>query len=762
MDKILSTSVKEFLSDFLANSETYILEEGKEQNDILAVAEARGYNLKNRKSLAGFKTIYTFADRANINKARLPKDILLKVLPEIIGTPVDIDHVREFVVGHYIDYRYIASEDKIIAYGVFYKSNFADKWKEAQRLFKAGKLGTSYEIYCPKNKRKYLPDGTYELTTMEIAGGALIFKQKPAFEDALVLETAKINTEILEEDLVVASVNKINEEDLITSSIAVDPLPAVKTVEVVPAGPADSRTPVPVVIKTEVTSGRPITEKELLDAAKNVTPATIVKGEPPIVPVVPVIPKIKCGHCQKEFDNTGLIAQTSEKKCPHCQSIVGEQGEVKFPPQIIDFSMSCPSCRSSNWLLMTNDENSATVKCQNPNCKKEFTFSFQKDAGNELIKKMSIVYLGSANCPQCGSNIPFSTTSQTPNKSLKCPSCELDFNVDIAKANKKRKISKVNEVAVLHTASAEGGEIVMDQNTDSTIQPQEQVPVVPVEQLAPAIVENAPIVPVEELIEVEDADAFEMQDSAQDLVTASVMTTEQRNSLPDSVFAVIKNVKDKKTGGTRKVRMYPLNDAAHVRSALSYINHPDAAKSLNDLGIKLDEVKSKIEAKAKDMNIASAKPVTQLTEDEISKMQDDLCIAVKKGKKMTKLFKAACAKKRSLQMAAKIVKASVDVLEVVQTENTDLKAKITLLEANAVKVVERKNMLGEKYCKNLSDNDILDEDKFKMAMLEKENDLLKSGLNTASAHISIKGKSASDTVKVANGVSEIVKNELKY
>ena len=165
---ITEKEAKDFIQDFYENSETVILEEGKEKDEIFEIAEARGIQLKGSKDLAGFKTIYTFADEANKNRARLPKQKLLKALPGIVGKPVDIDHRRNYVVGHYIDYCYIVKGDRVIAYGVFYKSNFAEEWEKAQDLFKSGKLTTSYEIWCPKNKRKSLPDGTVELLEEEI------------------------------------------------------------------------------------------------------------------------------------------------------------------------------------------------------------------------------------------------------------------------------------------------------------------------------------------------------------------------------------------------------------------------------------------------------------------------------------------------------------------------------------------------------------------------------------------------------------------
>jgi len=214
MDLINNIQIQNFLEDYKANSSMILLEEGKEKDEIVKIAKARGILLKNSTDLAGFKTIYTFANEANKNKARLPKAKLLKSLPTLIGKPVDIDHIRRYVIGHYIDFRYKAKEDMVVAYGVFYKSNFADEWKEAQELFKSGKLTTSYEIWCPKDKRKKREDGTYDLLQMEIAGGALLFKESPAFEDAKVLELAKekLENNAYEVDLVYAS------EELITSS----------------------------------------------------------------------------------------------------------------------------------------------------------------------------------------------------------------------------------------------------------------------------------------------------------------------------------------------------------------------------------------------------------------------------------------------------------------------------------------------------------------------------------------------------------------
>jgi len=156
-ERITNVDIINFLKDFEKESVTEILEEGKEKDEIVKIAQARGINLKNNKDLAGFKTIYTFADKANKNNARLPKGKLLRALPTLVGKPVDIDHNRRYVVGHYIDYRYRQKENMVVAYGVFYKSNFGEEWEKAKKLFKAKKLSTSYEIWCPKEKRHFFP-----------------------------------------------------------------------------------------------------------------------------------------------------------------------------------------------------------------------------------------------------------------------------------------------------------------------------------------------------------------------------------------------------------------------------------------------------------------------------------------------------------------------------------------------------------------------------------------------------------------------------
>jgi len=686
-DKLTNSSVHDFLKDFLAYSETSILEEGKEKDDILEVAQARGYNLKDNSDLAGFKTVFTFAEKANKNRARLPKEKLLKALPGMIGKPVDIDHIRNFVVGHYIDYRYKQAEDMVVAYGVFYKSNFGDEWETAQKLFKSGKLGTSYEIWCPKSKRKYLTDGTYELTEMEIAGGGLMFKEKPAFDDAKVLELAKKHTVEHSQELVMASEKKYKEEEIISSAeTATNPI-------------------VDIQLKVKDGKGGWVNENEV---AKPIVAS-------PVVPVVaPVIPKIKCANCQKEFDDVGMIAQQSEKKCPGCSAIIDKTGAVLYPPQIMNFSMSCPSCRASNWRLLKNEESSANVKCLS--CSKEYKVDFEKAPDSELFKKLAFVYLGNASCLQCGTSIPFSTTSQIKVKNLVCSHCGLKFSVDISKLNRKQKIQKIEDVADLQKASAEGGNKEMDNKEELNQTPTVVVP--PVEA----------VVPVEVIVEVPvvaEVPTVEIKAVVEPVVTAPVA----------EVLAIVPVVET----------VTPITPV--VEAPIAEV--PVVVEPIAELAIAAEVVVEPI--------IAAVVPLEDVeeeddSEEKIKKMEMDLCKIIAKNKKYKNFFKAACKKIKEMKTAAKLNKASEDETVVIKSENEDLKAKIQLLETSAVKILERKNVLGE--CgKDLSEKDILDDGKFEVARVRKENEELKSKLVTASAPVSVK----SEIVKSSDELAQIAK-----
>lgn len=426
MEKITNIQMQEFLQDFEATSELYILDEGKEKNELVAIAKTKGINLRDNRDLSGFKTIYTFANKANANKARLPKEVLLKALPSMIGKPVDIDHNRRYVVGHYIDYRYIEKGEMVVAYGVFYKSNFGEEWDTVLKLFASKKLTTSYEIWCPKEKRRLLPDGTYELLQQEIAGGAILFKETPAFEDAKMLELAKQYSSALVDEMVYA-------KTYCSSDIII--------------GGGD-------VACVDCGKCKHLPETADIPPSKVQPPITIV---PPLTPV-----KITCFNCQKEFD----ITQTSEykmgtEKCPNCFAILKQDGTMIYPPQIIDFHVLCPSCQINKWLILSKTENDTKVKCLQ--CSKEYEMTFTKHQISEDINKLNFVYSGMTNCYQCNQPIDFYSVSSLKQKEIKCHKCGLQFLFDTSK-NYNKKITKISEIDNKLKSSEKGGPEMKDDN----------------------------------------------------------------------------------------------------------------------------------------------------------------------------------------------------------------------------------------------------------------------------------------------------------
>lgn len=627
-DKITSANIKEFLKDHLEHSEIILLEESKEKNDIMEVAKAKGYILKDSTDLAGFKTIFTFADKANANKARLPKDKLLKALPGIIGKPVDIDHIRTYVVGHYIDYRYIAAQDMVVAYGVFYKSNFGEEWGKAQQLFKAKKLGTSYEVWCPKNKRKLLADGTYELQSVEIAGGGLMFKEKPAFADAMVLEIAKKNIENHSEELVFASEQKnYDPTEILTSADALIGKP----------------------ISTQLPAGG----SELPNTGTNPSRLNNDKVADNVAQPGPQITanQITCSNCNKSFEiadqqferknfNDFGVTANSEIKCPECFAILDKSGTMKYPPQIINFSCSCPGCNAKNWKLVKDTPEVASVKCMS--CAKNYNIEFSKANLDPLLTRLAFVYIGSTSCHQCGSQIPFSTVNKASTKNLNCSKCHLNFSVDLTKMDKNRQISKISQAvseeenlkmsptgndklvgsSLNHSitdnttiSSEKGGQNSMSQK------PEEQPKVEEVVEI------NA---------EVEDAEAIEQEEV---LEVSKTLKSEDRNALSNEDFAVVKTVKDKKTGGTSTVRKYPIHDKAHVQNALARLHQAPSREGLKKLGVDVESVITKVKAKGKKLGMETA-DMEAMCKGENSVAGPDMQKALPRGKDNTQVSAA--------------------------------------------------------------------------------------------------------------------------
>lgn len=731
---LLVGEIKEFLRDYASNCQTEILEEESKKNELIEIAKKRGINLAGSMDLAGFKNVYAMIDLANKNGCRLPRKAVEESLHTLIGKPVDIDHIRRFVVGHYIDAK--IEGDKIVTYGVFYKSNFAEEWDEAKELFKEGKLTTSFEILCPKNKRTYHDDGTYSLNEMEFSGGGILFKTSPAFPQAKVLELAKTNSG-LHPDLVVAS--EYSCEDMIIAE-----------------------------------------EKICMNCVKcahsKIETAGDSVAEAPAQMSQPAELKITCEHCQEVFDyNKAPGHRGIGVKCPKCFSVVDNTGKVVLPPQVVDFNLACLDCQAVNWEILNSSEEKEDIKCLS--CSKEFTVNFEKPGAKTVLSDLVFTACEvNYPCPQCHKSVKFFVLSYEQEKELKCSNCGVKFPFTIKMSKGKKKICNIlpkKENAEKIENSMEGGKTMLLKDL--------------LDFLLAEVKEgdNCPVLDMSALeIEAEDQALEEaMAELAEGSEEAKKLTYEQRKEITDDKFAVVVTVKNKVTGEPRKIRMFPIADENHVRNALARL--PQAVNTLKKLGVSVDEVKNKILKRAEELNMkdllerhdqadAPAPAKEEKPEDKPAQAtQEQTVSAEEQLKQEIETLKATISKKdeeivglkKSLEEAVASkdsdVKAKDEQLKTKDAELASLKdslerekasinaeadKKVEFYKVNAVKIQERRMELGE-FAKDLSNEDIVDDKNYEIAKLRKENIKKNTSSEKKDVPLSGEGKDTNSTVK---------------
>ena len=898
--RLTNIEIIEFLGSYEKESNTFILEEGKEKSELEKIAEARGMKIKGSRDLAIFKTIYAFADKPNSNGAILPKKELLHILPQIIGKPININHNRRFVVGHYIDYKYIQKDNKVISYGVFYKNHFKDEWTRAKELFKSKKLSSSFEIWSPDETREYVSKGKFRMHDMEISGGALIYEDKynvPAFKGAKVLEMSKKQipelvyaskykeSEIITstgdyfKDSVKENLKKLNEEKTQKVEIVKKEAPKVEdNKEVKP-------TEKPILTQEEL--------KQKVEPKKNEKKEEVKKIEPKIEDN-----KIKCSNCQHEWEIASQIEhRMGSEKCPKCFAIVDQTGKMIYPPQIIDFKVLCPACKIKNWLITAKKETELELKCLN--CAKEYKVSFKTDKPkiNDAISGLKFMYSGDVGCYQCGNRIHFTNPSNIKTQILKCNRCGLTFTFNIEESKRYKNIDNIEEMAKqkIEKSSEKGGntmelkpnakegkattpkdlgeskEVAIEEKVVEKVKVEEQLkaketPEAKVEKPKAEETPKAEEAPTEEIIEIGSEEDIEIEDDDEksEIEEAKRMTYQQKKNLPDNMFAVVVTVKNKKTGKVRKIRKYPINDEAHVRNALARLGQPKAQATLRKLGVSIDKVRAKILKRAKQLNMTTLleryKQKAEL-DKKLAKLPKEVTNCVRKkikaglkstdavkscwaeykkaskikksnfeyilkdtekeirveAKEIDKSAKMTYQQKKALpdnmyavvvnvknkkngkirkirmfpindkahvrnalarlgqpkpQATLKRLGVSIDkvrakilrrarqlkmtqllkryksALNKIAKKYSELKKstdeRINFYKVNAKKIYERREELGTEYAENLSDTDIVNDDKFNLAKSEKENLLLKAKLETSSEDIVIGIKPKAD------------------
>ncbi len=406
MEQYTNIELETFLDDFEQRSEFIFLEDAKQVNELFEVAKAKGILVEGSRDLAVFKAVYTFADKENGNGVIIPEQELLRKLPTVIGKPVTLEHVRRFVIGFIIDYRYLAKEKTAIIYGIIFKNCFSTEWDKAVKLFKEHRLAVSSEIWSPKSKREYTSAKEYKINDIEFAGCTLVFVDKvnkPAFEDTVVMEIAKKNY-AEQEELIFATIKKEN-------------------LEILTCG--------------KCKSGKDCGMCESLLTATQEGVAPVQPAFTP-APVQPNKMKIICQHCSHNFEHLFIQGQNNPINCPNCSAILDQAGKVIYPPQIKNFDLSCPNCQArNNWLTEASQDNEAKVKCNS--CQREYVLKFKKipEEYKTLLGKLMFLRTGKIPCIQCGTYNNFSVPSTQKKIEIKCKKCNLEFSFDIEDAIKR-------------------------------------------------------------------------------------------------------------------------------------------------------------------------------------------------------------------------------------------------------------------------------------------------------------------------------------
>ncbi len=441
--------------------------------------------------------------------------------------------------------------------------------------------------------------------------------------------------------------------------------------------------------------------------------------------VEPTTSKIKCSNCSEEFDRIMHIdvnKTDATVNCPKCLAILKQDGTMIYPPQIIDFKVSCPSCRMGSWLLLSRNDKEANVRCS---CKKEYKINFSEEKQKEMLDKIQFPYSGSTNCPQCEKWIYYEGISGITSRDMKCKKCGLVFSFDINKVKEHKKISKIEEIEIkkIEKSSEKGGK----QTMEFTIEISKYHRYVD---------------------DFEKSVATLPGDYGESTEVAERLTTEQRNALPDNSFAVVIRVKDKKTGKMRKVRMFSINDKAHVKNALARLGQSALQATLKRLGVSIDKVRAKILRRAKQLEItalleqhkkASVKKTTNKTKVETKPTKAK---EVEESPKVEVKPKTEETPKTEEKVEAKLERYKTGVKKIARKYRDLRKSmndKIDFYKKNAVEINKRRDEL-EDFAKDLTDEQILNDDKFEKAKLEKENSELKINIEKSSETVAIKGR----------------------
>ena len=194
--------------------------------------------------------------------------------------------------------------------------------------------------------------------------------------------------------------------------------------------------------------------------------------------------------------------------------------------------------------------------------------------------------------------------------------------------------------------------------------------------------------------------------------------------------------------------MFSINDKAHVKNALARLGQSALQATLKRLGVSIDKVRAKILRRAKQLEItalleqhkkASVKKTTNKTKVETKPTKAK---EVEESPKVEVKPKTEETPKTEEKVEAKLERYKTGVKKIARKYRDLRKSmndKIDFYKKNAVEINKRRDEL-EDFAKDLTDEQILNDDKFEKAKLEKENSELKINIEKSSETVAIKGR----------------------
>ena len=216
------------------------------------------------------------------------------------------------------------------------------------------------------------------------------------------------------------------------------------------------------------------------------------------------------------------------------------------------------------------------------------------------------------------------------------------------------------------------------------------------------------------------------------------LSVDERTKLHDNDFAVIKKIKCETSGKRRKVRMFPLNDSTHVRIALARLEQDNVKDTFKQLGVSYDKTMERILNKAKELDMKDIlKKYEQSTVEEQATLFADVLkemdVLTAKVQELTDAQEAAKTEAASAAVAKETEIATLKAeLETITTKANEVQAELDRRDAEITeaKLTERKGTLGDT-AEGMEDADILDDVKYELALLRKENAELKEAASKA-------------------------------